>query len=138
MLATNLFLWKLRTREKLENYVVNREEVLREVMDSYGIERDCAKDMILSKIFNQNAKIEDESPLYDFQAELKTLQDKVATSQKEIFKKSKTDKGNQKGSCMANFLQTIETKVCQVMLEFCKENSISVSAPFFDGFLADK
>jgi hypothetical protein len=122
----------------LENYVVNREEVLREVMDSYGIERDYAKDMILSMIFNQNAKIEDESPLYDFQAELKTLQDKVATSQKEIFKKSKTDKGNQKGSCMANFLQTIETKVCQVMLDFCKENNIRVSAPCFDGFLADK
>lgn len=122
----------------LENYVLNREEVLSDVMDCYGIERDDAKDMILSMMFNQNAKIEDESPLYDFQVELKTLQDKVATSQKEIFKKAKTDKGNQKGSCMANFLQTIENKVCQVMLEFCSKNNIRVSAPCFDGFLANK
>lgn len=124
--------------KNLENYVVNRDEVLKQVMCSYGVERDDAKDMILSMMFNQNAKIEDQSPLYDFHIELKNLQDKVAITEKEIFKKAKTDKGNQKGSCLANFLQTIENKICQVMLEFCRDNNIRVSAPCFDGFLANK
>lgn len=134
-------LWIAKHNDKpckhLENYVNNRNEFLDTIQDYYGFNMEQSKDFILSLLFDNNKYIESKSPEYDFYQEILSLQNFVAETFKDVYKKSK--KGpNQKGSCLSNFLQIIENKVCQCMIDICKKNSIKIYAPCFDGCLLDK
>lgn len=123
----------------LDDYVSNREKILQDTMTHYEISRDNAKTKILSLINNENDKYNDDSPLYNLYQELLTLQDNVSKFRKDIFNKCKRkDSYNPKGICMALFLQEIENKICQCMIQYCNENSIKVSAPCYDGILISK
>jgi phage/plasmid-associated DNA primase len=134
-------LWIAKHNDKpckhLENYVNNRNEFLDTIQDYYDFNMEQSKDFILSLLFDNNKYIESKSPEYDFYQEILSLQNFVAETFKDVYKKSK--KGpNQKGSCLSNFLQIIENKVCQCMIDICKKNSIKIYAPCFDGCLLDK
>lgn len=123
----------------LDDYVSNREKILQDTMTHYEISRDEAKTKILSLINNENDGYNDDSPLYNLYQELLTLQDNVSNFRKDIFNKCKRkDSYNPKGICMALFLQEIENKICQCMIQYCNENSIKISAPCYDGILISK
>lgn len=126
-----------RPCKHLENYINNRDDFLDTIQECYGLSQDESKNFILSLLFDQNKNPEPESPVYDFYQEILSLQSFVSETFKDIFKKSKKG-NNQKGSCLSNFLQMIENKVCQCMIEICKNNNIKVYAPCFDGCLLDK
>ena len=58
---------------------------------------------------------------------------------KDIYQKAgKKDSHNSKGICMALFLQEVENKICQCMIEYCNDNNIHVTAPCYDGILISK
>jgi phage/plasmid-associated DNA primase len=121
----------------LENYIINRNDILNQVQDFTGYNLDESKDYILSLLFDQNKYIDSKDPVYDFYQEILSLQNFIAETFTDIYKKSKK-KGNQKGSCLSKFLQIIENKICQCMIDICKENNVKVYAPCYDGFLGDK
>ncbi len=122
----------------LTDYVENRELFLQKVQNQLLIDREMSKDLVLSLLFDQNKCIEPSSILYDLYEEIKQIQDKVKEEYKDIYNRSRTDKNNRKGSCLSKFLQTIENKVCQVMITYCRDNNIHISAPCYDGILISK
>jgi hypothetical protein len=123
----------------LDDYVSNREKILQDTMTHYEISRDEAKTKILSLINNENDGYNDDSPLYNLYQELLTLQDNVSNFRKDIYQKArKKDSYNSKGICMALFLQEVENKICQCMIEYCNDNNIHVTAPCYDGILISK
>jgi len=125
--------------EHLDVYVNNREKILQDTMEHYEISRDDAKTKILSLINNENDGYNNDSPLFNLYEELKKLQDNVCKFRKDLFYKSKRkDIHNPKGKTMSLFLQEIENKICQCMIDYCNENSIKVSAPCYDGILVSK
>jgi P4 family phage/plasmid primase-like protien len=95
---------------------------------------------MLSLINDQNREYETQHPLYDFYEEIKRIQDNICELNKDLAAKCKRNdkKGNYKGSCMSHFLQSLENKILDVMIEFCISKEIGLSAPCFDGFLAYK
>jgi hypothetical protein len=125
--------------EYLDVYVNNREKILQDTMTFYDISRDDAKTKILSLINNENDGFNNDSPLFNLYEELKNLQNNVCKFRKDLFYKSKRkDIHNPKGKTMSLFLQEIENKICQCMIDYCNENSIKVSAPCYDGILVSK
>jgi hypothetical protein len=125
--------------DNLDYYINNREDFLKIVGEFYEISRDDTKTKILSLINNENDKFNDDSPLYEFYEEIKILQNKVCNFRKDLYKKSKSkDPYNPKGKTMSLFLQEIENKICQCMIDYCKENNIRVTAPCYDGILVYK
>jgi hypothetical protein len=125
--------------DNLDYYINNREEFLKTVGDFYEISRDEAKTKILSLINNENDEFNKDSPLYEFYEEIKFLQNRVCNFRKDLYNKSKRkDLHNPKGKTMSLFLQEIENKICQCMIDYCKENKIEVSAPCYDGLLISK
>jgi len=128
--------------DNLDNYINNREDLLKQCMeygDEYGsIDRDTAKTMILSLMNSENKLFNKENPIYNICEEFKLLQDNIANDRKDLYKKAKQRKNgdrNAKGICMSLFLQEIENKICQCMIQWCQNNNIHVSAPCFDGLL---
>ncbi len=123
----------------LKEYCNNRNDFLNNYADQLNIQPENVKITILSLINDQKREIESQHPLYDFYEEMKRIQDKICELNKDLFAKCKrkpTD--NPKGVCMSYFLQSIENKILSVMIDFCIEKNIGLSAPCFDGFLAYK
>jgi len=128
--------------KNLDEYVNRREECFEEYMSFHNCSRDEAKDNFLSLINDENKLIHHDDVLYDFYNEIKDIQKKLyefcITEHPDIIKKSKEKKGNIKGACIANFLQTIENKVLQTMIEFVRSKDFDFIAPCHDGGLLPK
>lgn len=125
--------------DNLDYYINNREEFLKTVGDDYKISRDEAKTKILSLINNENDEFNNDSSLYEFYEEIKFLQNRVCNFRKDLYRKCKNkDAHNPKGKTMSLFLQEIENKICQCMIEYCNNNNIQITAPCYDGLLISK
>jgi phage/plasmid-associated DNA primase len=129
----------------LDNYINNREDFLKKVIDYYGddengcLDRDGAKIKILSLINDNNNKFNSENPLFDFHNEIKILQDLISKERKDLYLKAKRKSPeNAKGRCMSLFLQEMENKICQCMIQYCQKNNIYITAPCFDGLLISR
>jgi hypothetical protein len=131
----------------LEDYINNRETCLKEYMEYHKCERDIAKDAYLSSINDDSKLIRIEDVIYDFYQEMKAIQNRIwdfcLKEHPDIISKSKDKvKGNYnynvKGVCMANFLQTIENKCLQTMIDFVQTKGFSFVAPCHDGGLLPK
>jgi phage/plasmid-associated DNA primase len=125
--------------DNLDYYINNREEFLKTVGDFYEISRDESKTKILSLINNENDGFNNDSPLYELYQEILILQKNVCNFRKDIYQKAKKkDLHNTQGVCMSLFLQEIENKICQCMIEYCNDNNVHVTAPCYDGILVSK
>ncbi len=128
--------------KQLERYILNREDCFMEYMDYHNCDRDNAKSGYLSLINDDSKLIRHDDPIYEFYNEIKLIQNKIwefcMKEHPEIISKSKEKKYNIKGSCMANFLQTLENKMLQVMIEFVQSKGFSFIAPCHDGGLLPK
>jgi len=130
----------------LEDYIVNRDGCFQEYMDFHKCNRENAKEAYLSLINDDGKLIRHDDPIYNFYNEMKIIQSKVwefcMKEHPEIITKSKDSfklkKCNLKGICIANFLQTIENKVLQVMIEFVQKQGFNFVAPCHDGGLLPK
>jgi len=131
----------------LEDYINNRESCLKEYMEYHKCDRDSAKDAYLSSINDDSKLIRIEDVIYDFYQEMKAIQNRIwdfcLKEHPDIISKSKDKvKGNYnynvKGVCMANFLQTIENKCLQTMIDFVQGKGFSFVAPCHDGGLLPK
>jgi hypothetical protein len=126
----------------LDYYINNRDDFLKKCIDYYSddengfLDRDGAKIMILSLINDNNNKFNSDNPLFNFHNEIKILQDLISKDRKDLYLKAKRKRPeNAKGRCMSLFLQEMENKICQCMIQYCQKNNIHISAPCFDGLL---
>jgi len=128
----------------LEDYINNREICLKEYMDFHKCDRDTAKDAYLSAINDDSKLVRHDDIIYDFYQEMLAIQNKIwefcQKEHPEIISKSKDkvksfNNYNLKGTCMANFLQTIENKCLQTMIDFVQGKGFSFIAPCHDGGL---
>lgn len=123
----------------MEKYCLNRNEFLKDVANDMDVTTDQAKIQILSMINDQNLNFDPNHSLYSMYQEIRTIQDHISKFDKKSFDRCKRNKPeNPKGSCTSYFLQNIENKILQCMIQFCYKNKIRISAPCFDGFLAYK
>ena len=134
-------------KKYLEDYINNREICLKEYMDFHKCDRDKAKDAYLSAINDDSKLVRHDDIIYDFYQEILAIQNKIwefcQKEHPEIISKSKDkvksfNNYNLKGTCMANFLQTIENKCLQTMIDFVQGKGFSFIAPCHDGGLLPK
>jgi hypothetical protein len=147
MLYQILLIIGFKETKYLEDYINNRETCLKEYMEHHKCDRDTAKDAFLSLINDDSKLVRVDDIIYDFYQEMKAIQNKIwefcMKEHPEIISKSKDKvKGNNnynlKGVCMANFLQTIENKCLQTMIDFVQSKGFNFVAPCHDGGLLPK
>lgn len=126
-------------------YNQNRNELLRELMEVYQIDRDEAKKICLSIINGGGQKwfkINGITPpewLLSFQKQIKIIHKKIAKLEPERFEKSKVDnKDNPYGTCLNTILCEMENFVLSFMIEYCNLKNIKISTLCFDGILIEK
>lgn len=131
--------------EHLEMYVNNRDEILSEVMNEYGVTRDAAKDLFLFPLFGGNYKTWTDEYKIDrpptkfissFMTELSVIQQlHYETDAKGIVISQLKNSANKKGSALSYTLQIEEDRILNCIIEFLQQKKISPAVLMFDGLM---
>lgn len=130
--------WYCKVKDRsipyINDYCNNRASVIQDLANARNMCEDDVKQFLLTALNNQNMNIRDNDPFYDFYQEIRKVQDWVVEDNKDMYAAcKKSNKTNPKGSCISKFLQTIENKIIQCVIEFCNNNNIRFDVPCFDG-----
>lgn len=131
--------------DKLNHYVLNREEVLQQVAEYYQVSRNEAKLLFNVIMFGggvdtwlkETITIPNKPTppfLQEYQQELKTIAINISTFNPTITKYvEKSKKPNKEARIMSYFLQTIEREILFAMIEGFAELKYEVDVPIHDG-----
>jgi len=124
----------------LEKLIMKREEVLKNVMETYNVDRTLAKKLFLRlsfygtfegwKLENKLKDIEETEYILGLTNELYTISNEIIKNNKELFLKVKKLKENEKkenlnGSFMAFYLQTYELQIIDAVIQYiCEETDL--------------
>lgn len=135
----------------LDDYCGRRDELLREVMDAYNIDRKIAKNAFISMMYNgtpeswrkKNSLYFDgydqkqclvEKLLDDFTAEIDKVITLFVNSNKELYKrecdnyrknKKNVGKKNERGSFLSTVMQEYELQLTSAVMKWCIENGLA-------------
>ena len=129
------------THSALEEYCLNRKQVLEEIMKDNNYTRDDAKTLCLSVIFGG---YRDQHPLLPKMfLELKNLAILVSKENEELFQivkkdKDNKDKYNPEGSCLAVYIQNEERLILMEIDKCLSKRGRSMDAWIHDGGLVRK
>lgn len=142
--------------EKLEEYVNDREAILKKITKFHKIDRDEAKKLVLRlcylgnyiiEKFNDDTEEYDESEpeikldfLVDFKAELKNIATTICGIEKETYEVVKKDdsKTNKKSATMSITAQVLEHKCLMAMYDYFIKKGHKVGVLCFDGLMIEK
>ena len=120
----------------LKQYVNDRENTLINIMDLDSINREKAKEKLLT-IINYNKKINSLSPFVkNFDKEIKGLQAKFLAEPKYAYiKEYAKNEGNLEGSFINHIICINEELILKSMRDYCYKNGIKMHSLFFDGLM---
>ena len=120
----------------LKQYVNDRENTLINIMDLDSINREKAKEKLLT-IINYNKKINSLSPFVkNFDKEIKGLQAKFLAEPKYAYiKEYAKNEGNLEGSFINHIICINEELILKSMRDYCYKNGIKIHSLFFDGLM---
>lgn len=120
----------------LEYYVSNREETLKKVMDSYAINRDEAKQMMISVL---NGKKTD-GLLEEFSKEARRISKELLKIDEyaDLYRSLEPSKLNSYGSLLSYVTQTAERKCLLAMISYFKSQGWSPDILLYDGLYLRK
>lgn len=130
----------------LEDYVVNREQWLKDVMKFHDISRDKAKKLVLKLCYLGNYTCDDSEDIRKykklvlFSEEMKRVSKYVYKLNKEVSELVKEDdsKTNKYSSVLSLTAQIIENKCLMMMKNFLETNGFIVGVLCFDGLMIEK
>ena len=122
----------------LKKYTQEREEILESFLSSDGLNREDAKELMITAVnaqYMKHTKYRNES-FKSFDIEMKKVQNILWDQEDLHYIKEHADatKGNVRGSFMANLLQKIENEIVEDCLSKLNEMNICISFLSFDGF----
>lgn len=136
---------------KLDDYVENRDKILKKIKKTHDIDRDCAKKLMIRLCYLGSYVIEDGSNEYepkdkdkipfviDFRRELSRIAEEICDRETETydFVKKDKDKQNKKSSTLSITVQILEHTCLMAMYEFFKNNYYKVGVLCFDGLMVE-
>lgn len=137
---------------QLEEYVKNREKILKKIMDFYEITREQAKKLMLRLCYLGKIAIETDDEVEDFepekkmklllafQQEMKDIASAVCKIESAIFKLVEKDKtkSHKKSATLSIVAQILENNCLMAMKDFFMKKKIKVGVLCFDGMMIDK
>lgn len=134
--------------DTIKNYVLNREEIITELIAEYNISYADAKKSILTIINDCECKISipDNNFLIDLRCEIKNITEKFKKMSsnlndllEEVNKERlERDKINKKISFLSYFLFHQEEELMRIIIGYLQNNNISISLYLFDGLFIEK
>lgn len=129
----------------LEKYINNRDEILKEVIDTYDVDRSSAKDLFISLAFLgsfqgwcKELNLDGKKPIpfiIDITDELKKIAYKIKSCNEALYetarkiKETKENKSNIIGSFFALYLQEQETRIMECVIEWLKNKTKIMDFP---------
>lgn len=129
----------------LEKYINNRDEILKEVIDTYDVDRSSAKDLFISLAFLgsfqgwcKELNLDGNKPIQfiiDITDELKKIAYKIKSCNESLYetarkiKETKENKSNIIGSFFALYLQEQETRIMECVIEWLKNKTKIMDFP---------
>lgn len=137
---------------QLEEYVKNREKILKKITDFYEITREQAKKLMLRLCYLGKIAIETDDEVEDFepekkmkillafQQEMKDIASAVCKIESAIFKLVEKDKTktHKKSATLSIVAQILENNCLMAMKDFFIKNKVKVGVLCFDGMMIDK
>lgn len=131
---------------KMQYYVDHREEVLAKLMKHHDVDRNTAKELIISLCFGKKYEIDGVVPSapYSFvvklKKELKTISSEVSLINKKLRElvDKMPDKPNKPGSTLSIVSQQIENSCLMAMRDYIKSKKLRIGTFCFDGLLVEK
>jgi hypothetical protein len=125
--------------EYLEYYILNREAILKEIMNEYKVSREQAKDLFIRLLFfggfdkwAYDCNIADKKAIKlitDFKKELNYIADTIVNNNSILLKEVKKIKelngketNDIRGSLVSHYLQEYEIKVLETVYNYCISN----------------
>ena len=135
----------------LEEYVDNRDEILKKVMDQCDVSRDDSKKLFIRLIYGgtvdnwkDDTGVVNEVPkfCYDFEDELITTRKFIIAQNQHFVDIIKKSERNNINSIMSLFLQDIENKILEECFFFLRDNNYiednNIATLCFDGIILKK
>ncbi len=130
--------------DNLNEYVVNRNNILKKVMTEYNVSRDEAKKLFIQilyfgsfKSWATNLKLENTKPLkviQDFKNEIQNIGNAIYSKNEDIIKlvkkrkeEQKKDNYNNVGAVLSYYLQEIESRVLEQLYIYCEDNQYIIN-----------
>ena len=131
----------------LERYVNQRNEIIKECSEQYGLSRSEVKNIMIRALYQGKHPLITETQageikiFMDFFNEISTISRNVSFTYADIYKKVSarriTDREKQ-STCLSYVLNTEEHKILMVVNNFMEQNGRKVGALIFDGCLVEK
>jgi len=122
----------------LKKYTKEREEILASFLPSDGLNREEAKELMITPIYAQYMKHNKYMNEFfkSFDIEMKKVQTILWEQEDLQYMKEYADgsKNNVRGSFMANLLQKIENDIIEECIPVLKQMNVNISFLSFDGF----
>jgi hypothetical protein len=141
----------------LEEYVLNRQKYLDEVMNTFKVDRDTAKKLFILLLYfggfyswaeSNNIKEEPTKMINRFKKEVQEIGKKICDNNDDIRKIIKKRKEEQKkkdfneiGSVVSYYLQELECRILETIYLYCQKNKIiknNVCVLCADGLMIEK
>jgi len=127
--------------KNLDEYIANRSKHLKDVMDTYKVTRDQAKNLFIRLLYFGEFKFwckdnnipedtQESKYLSKFSKELNKIGTKIVSANKELKKqieKCKDEEINEfkeKGTIVSYVLQEIECQILEEIFKYCKDNNV--------------
>ena len=141
------------SHEKLEDYVINREARLQEVMDFYGVTRTQAKNLFIILLYGGSFKtwaenhnlinVQASAYIFSFEAEFRDIATEITkhnTHIQRLIVKQDPTKTNIEGSVVSAVLQEYERRVLESVYTFLKNKGLNLNdcVLCYDGLMVEK
>lgn len=134
--------------EKLQEYVDNRDHLLKKIMKFHNCTRNDAKELILRLCHLGNYVVGEDliTPgnkmkfVSEFKSELVRIVDEICEIEEELYKQVDKNKetDNKGGSLIAMLCFTLENKCLMAMYDYFTKQNIKVGTLCFDGLLIEQ
>jgi hypothetical protein len=126
--------------DNLEDYVVNRAKYLKEVMETYEVNRDSAKKLFIQLLYfgsfegwagNQGINKPATKNIKNFKKEIQAIGEVIKSNNDAIYQEIKKNKEkkevksfNEVGSVVSYYLQEIECRILEKIYQYCKQKCL--------------